>query len=71
MGRSGSGKTTIINILCGLLNPNSGTIKVNNQTINDFRFDDYRSKIGLLSQDSTLFNMSIKENLTLRNRNVE
>ena len=70
MGRSGSGKTTIINLLCGLLNPDSGIIKVNDQIINDIDLEEYRSKIGLLSQDSTLFNMSLKENLRLRNRNV-
>jgi subfamily B ATP-binding cassette protein MsbA len=71
VGKSGSGKTTLLNLLNGLLVPDAGMIKINGNNLNEINLDDYRSKIGLLSQEPTLFNMSLRNNLTLRNSNTK
>ena len=71
VGKSGSGKTTLLNLLNGLLVPNAGKIEINGSNLTEINLDDYRSKIGLLSQEPTLFNMSLRNNLTLRNSNIK
>ena len=71
VGKSGSGKTTLLNLLNGLLVPDAGKIGINGSNLTEINLDDYRSKIGLLSQEPTLFNMSLRNNLTLRNSNIK
>lgn len=69
-GRSGSGKTTIINILAGLLKPDNGKYFFNSQDISDFnqkQLDAFREEnIGIIVQDYALLNsLSAKENILL------
>jgi len=71
LGESGSGKTTMLNLLTGLLFSSEGFIKINNNNIQDLNIDTYRSKIGLLNQEPLLFNMSIRENLRFRNNSID
>ena len=64
-GDSGSGKTTILKLVLGLLKPNSGNIYLNSKKIN---YDDYLSinkKISYVPQDVFLFNESFFNNLTI------
>jgi ABC-type multidrug transport system fused ATPase/permease subunit len=63
-GKSGSGKTTFINILLGLLEPNSGEILVDNVNIKK-NLKGWQKNIGFVPQIIHLLNNSIKENITL------
>lgn len=67
-GKSGAGKTTILNILAGLLKPDSGKIVVNNElwvdTSQKIYLKPQKRKVGYVFQDYSLFpNMTVKENL--------
>jgi ABC-type multidrug transport system fused ATPase/permease subunit len=65
VGQSGSGKTTIFNLLLGLLEPTGGTISINGrplETINEKRL---KKMMGLIPQDPFIFNCSIRENLLM------
>ena len=75
LGRSGSGKSVLIKIICGLLKPDSGSVKVLGQaldTISKPALQELRLKIGFSFQSSALYDsMSVKENLEfplVRNR---
>ena len=63
-GKSGSGKTTFINILLGLLEPNSGDILVDNVNIKK-NLKGWQKNIGYVPQIIHLLNNSIKENITM------
>ncbi|MDB9983203.1 ABC transporter ATP-binding protein/permease [Candidatus Pelagibacter sp.] len=63
VGKSGSGKTTIADLLCGILTPSKGEIIVDGSNLKEINISDYRKKIGYVSQDVHLFNDSIKNNL--------
>jgi phospholipid/cholesterol/gamma-HCH transport system ATP-binding protein len=68
LGRSGSGKSVLIKIISGLLKPDSGTVKVLGQEIDQLgrnALQALRLKIGFLFQSSALYDsMSVKENLS-------
>lgn len=63
VGESGSGKSTLVNLIEKLYEINSGEILVDNVNITKFDADAWRSMIGYVSQEPTLFNTSIKENV--------
>ncbi len=69
-GKSGSGKTTISNLLMRLYESESGSITINNIEISNYDLNFYRSKIGYVSQDNTVFNISLRDNLKLRNNKL-
>ncbi|MDM1346790.1 ABC transporter ATP-binding protein [Myroides marinus] len=70
VGQSGSGKSTIANLLTRFWDINEGVIKIDNQDIRDVKLDDLRGLIGLVTQDSILFNDTIKNNLKLGNQDA-
>lgn len=63
VGPSGAGKTTITNLIPRLYDVKSGLIKVDGIDIRNIKVDSLRSHIGVVMQDSYLFNASIRENL--------
>lgn len=63
IGSSGSGKTTIINLLLRHIEPTSGTILINDLDIKEYSINSLRENIGCVSQKALLFKGSIKENL--------
>lgn len=67
MGKSGSGKSVMIKCLVGLMQPDSGLIKVMDKdisTLNRNEFDELRTEIGFLFQGSALYDsMTVRENL--------
>ena len=64
VGESGSGKTTLINVICGLLTYDMGNIKINNTLFEEIDKNSYKSKIGYISQEPTIFNGDIYDNVT-------
>lgn len=66
VGRSGSGKTTFINILCGLLAPTSGKMLVNGENLEGGRLFAYRMQIGYVPQTPYILGGSIAQNVAFR-----
>jgi len=64
VGESGSGKTTLVNVITALLPFDSGNFLLNGQSIQSFNIEKYKSKIGYISQEPTIFNGSIYDNIT-------
>ncbi len=67
LGTTGSGKSTIANLMCRLFDPTSGEILVDDQNIKDFHVSKYRNQIGFVPQDVFLFSDSIRNNLLFGN----
>lgn len=67
VGQSGSGKSTIANLITRFYDVNKGSILVDGIDIRDMKVQSLRNLIGMVSQDSILFNDSIENNLKLGN----
>jgi subfamily B ATP-binding cassette protein MsbA len=65
VGQSGSGKSTIANLLTRFYDVNEGTITIDGIAIKDLNLHSLRGLIGLVTQDSILFNDTIKANIAL------
>ncbi|KAM7280163.1 hypothetical protein ACFE04_007297 [Oxalis oulophora] len=63
VGRSGSGKSTIIGLIERFYDPINGTIKIDGRDIKSYNLRSLRNQIALVSQEPTLFSGSIKENI--------
>lgn len=70
VGKSGSGKTTMFNLLNKLYNINSGSILIDGKDINNLDEKSIRGNITIISQNPYIFNMSIKDNLRLVKNDV-
>lgn len=66
VGSTGSGKTTIINILNRFYEIQRGSIKIDGADIRDFELEAFRQRIAIVLQDVFLFSGSVFENITLR-----
>ena len=65
VGDSAAGKSTILNLIAGLLRNNSGDIKMNDISYSEISDNDLHEKISYLQQDPYIFSASLKWNLTL------
>lgn len=65
VGQSGSGKSTIANLLTRFYDVNDGTISIDGVNIKDMNLQSLRGLMGLVTQDSILFNDTIKANISL------
>jgi len=65
VGASGSGKTTILDLLSGFHRPSVGTIEVNGQSLSEIGLPEWRRTIGFVPQEVFLFNDSIYENIVM------
>ncbi len=63
VGSSGSGKSTIIGLIAAFHKPNSGRVLVDGFDLATVRLDSYRTQLGMVLQDSFLFDGSIRENV--------
>jgi len=70
VGQSGSGKSTIANLLTRFYDVNKGEIAIDGQNIKNITKHSLRSLMGLVTQDSILFNDTIKYNIKLSNENA-
>lgn len=64
VGSSGSGKSTVINLLIGLLDPTEGRVLIDGVSLNEMSRQTYRHFISVVPQNSILFSGSIRENIT-------
>lgn len=63
LGATGSGKTTIINLLPRFYDPTEGRITIDGHDLRDVTVDSLRSQIGIVLQETTLFSGTIRENI--------
>ncbi|MBA7606403.1 Lipid A export ATP-binding/permease protein MsbA [subsurface metagenome] len=68
VGRSGSGKTTIINLLLRLFDVDQGEVKIDGLNIKQYESVSWLDKIGFVSQDTFIFNDTIKNNITFHSK---
>ncbi len=67
VGPTGSGKTTIINLLNRFYDINSGNIEIDHKNILEYKKDDLRKKIGVVLQDTSLFSGTVYDNIVYGN----
>ena len=70
VGHSGAGKSTILNLIPRFYNINKGDIKIDGQSIYNATINSLRKNISLVSQDTTLFDDTIKNNIAYANSNA-
>jgi len=63
IGPTAAGKSQLLNLLTDLVKQDSGTILFDDQSIDSYDKESFRSQIGYVLQDSVLFNMSLRENI--------
>ena len=66
VGESGAGKSTIVDLLIGLLKPGEGEILIDGRNLDDLDIESYRTKLGVLGQEPILFDDSIANNIRLQ-----
>ncbi|MDD2486853.1 MAG: ABC transporter ATP-binding protein [Candidatus Gracilibacteria bacterium] len=64
VGESGGGKTTLLKLIAGYISPSGGEILIDDQKLSEIKLMDYYMQIGYLSQDPSVFDGTIYENLT-------
>jgi ABC-type bacteriocin/lantibiotic exporter with double-glycine peptidase domain len=69
-GPSGSGKSSLLRMISGIIKPTKGRIFVNDEALQNLHLNNYRSCLGLSLAEETPFEGSIKDNLTLTNKNI-
>ncbi len=67
VGRSGSGKSSVINLLLRFYEASSGEVRIGGMNVRDVQLSSLRANIGLVSQDITLFDMPVADNIRLGN----
>lgn len=70
-GSSGIGKSTIFGLALGLLKPQTGYVSYGGLPLEQWNIEDLYRQLGVVSQDAYLFNMTIRENLSITNPDVE
>lgn len=63
VGGSGAGKSSIADLLIGLYQPTQGVIWVDGVPLSDYRLDSWRQRLGVVSQDTFIFNASVLDNI--------
>jgi ABC-type multidrug transport system fused ATPase/permease subunit len=66
VGRSGSGKTTVVSLILRLFQPDAGKILIDDVDIKEYRLSSWLDRIGYVDQDTFIFNDTVKNNITLR-----
>ncbi len=64
VGPSGAGKSTLAHLLCRFMDPDSGSIQIENTSLAKFKLTELRSNISIVSQDTFLFHGTVSANIT-------
>jgi subfamily B ATP-binding cassette protein MsbA len=64
VGASGSGKTTVANLVCGLIAPTTGSIALGNDQYSTIQLSELQKSVGYVTQESAVFNGTLAENVT-------
>ncbi|MGO4878955.1 ABC transporter ATP-binding protein [Pedobacter psychrotolerans] len=67
IGPTAAGKTQLLYILTGLIEPQTGEIRYDHQEIKSYKQENFHQQVGFVFQDSIIFNMSIRENIAFSN----
>jgi ABC-type multidrug transport system fused ATPase/permease subunit len=70
LGRTGSGKTTLIRLLFRFYDPTRGVVRLGGQPLPGLRLDDLRRRVGMVTQDIQLFHAPVRDNLTFFDRAI-
>jgi ABC-type bacteriocin/lantibiotic exporter with double-glycine peptidase domain len=70
LGESGAGKSSLMRLISGIIEPTSGNIYVNNLSLKSLHLNHYRSQLGLSMSEETPFEGSIRDNLVFGNKAV-
>ena len=70
LGRTGSGKSTLARLLVRLYDRGAGAIRLGGTDVRSFRLDELRGRVGIVTQDVQLFQATVRDNLTLFDRDI-
>lgn len=65
VGHNGAGKSTFIKLICGLYEPNVGTIYLDGRALSDWEEKDLQARIGVIFQDFNQYHLTLRENIAL------
>ncbi len=71
IGPTAAGKTQLLNLLIGLIEPSTGEIRFDGHTIKEYKRENLYKQIGFVFQDSIIFNISLKENIAFNTEVTE
>ncbi|WP_309866064.1 ABC transporter ATP-binding protein [Desmospora profundinema] len=63
VGHTGSGKTSIVNLICRFYDPTGGSVRIDGQDLRDLKLDDIRSQVSIVLQETFIFSGTIMENI--------
>ena len=70
VGTSGGGKSTLVQILLGLYEPDKGEVLIDGKNLHHYNRNSFRSQVGIVSQETFLLNATLRENLIYGKRNA-
>jgi len=70
VGPSGAGKTTLANLMLRFADPSQGTVAIDGQDLRDLTLDSLRSNLGLVTQETVLFDATVRNNITAGREDV-
>jgi ABC-type multidrug transport system fused ATPase/permease subunit len=65
VGQTGSGKSTLWRVICGLYMPAKGSVEINGIPVNEIELESFRKSISVVQQENAIFNATIRQNITL------
>ena len=71
LGKTGSGKSTIANLICRFYDCNSGEIILDNKNIKEYKLHDIRKHMGYVQQETILFSDNIENNIAFSKNNID
>ncbi|MCH3885120.1 peptidase domain-containing ABC transporter [Tenacibaculum aquimarinum] len=71
MGESGAGKSSLLRLIAGVIQPTAGNIYINNLSLSSLHLNHYRSQLGLSLSEETPFEGTIRENLIFGNKTIQ